>query len=149
MSRVVKTDVCAFSGFKIYPGHGRRFVRVDSKVFIFINRKSEEQFHHKANPRKVAWTVLYRRLHKKGKTEGDVVKRRTKRTQKFQRAIVGASLEQIKAKREQKPDARKAAREAALREIKARKQKKPAAAKPAAPAATKPVAAKPAAGKKQ
>ncbi len=34
---------------------------------------------------------LFRRKHKKG-VEEDVAKKRTRRTQKFQRAVVGASL---------------------------------------------------------
>jgi large subunit ribosomal protein L24e len=66
------------------------------------------------NPRKVCWTQIYRRLHKKGALE-EAAKKRTRRTQKVQRAIVGASLETIKLKREQKPEVRQAAREAALR----------------------------------
>jgi len=73
-------------------------------------------FHHKVNPRKTPWTVLYRRLHKKGQTE-ETVKRRTRRTIKFQRAVVGASLEMIRAKRAEKPEVRQAAREAALRYV--------------------------------
>ena len=44
------------------------------------------------NPREVPWTVLYRRKHKKGQEE-DVSKKRNKRTQKFQRAVVGATLQ--------------------------------------------------------
>ena len=46
----------------------------------------------KRNPREVTWTVLYRRKHKKGQEE-DVSKTRKKRTQKFQRAVVGATLQ--------------------------------------------------------
>ena len=46
----------------------------------------------KRNPREVTWTVLYRRKHKKGQEE-DVSKKRNKRTQKFQRAVVGATLQ--------------------------------------------------------
>ena len=42
-------------------------------------------------------------------------KKRTKRTQKFQRAVVGATLQDILAKRNQKPDVRKAQREQAIR----------------------------------
>ena len=36
--------------------------------------------------------MLYRRKHKKGQEE-DVSKKRNKRTQKFQRAVVGATLQ--------------------------------------------------------
>ena len=66
------------------------------------------------NPRKVTWTVLYRRKHRKG-IEEEQQKKRTRRTTKFQRAIVGASLNDILAKRNMKPEVRKAQREQAIR----------------------------------
>ena len=85
--------------------------------------------------------MLYRRKHKKGQEE-DVSKKRNKRTQKFQRAVVGATLQvrirylwliyrvvdlpsfqDIMAKRNQKPEVRKAQREQAVRAAKdAKKQ---------------------------
>merc|ERR1711936_309434 len=87
----------------------------------------------KRNPRKITWTVLYRRKHKKG-LEEDVSKKRTKRTQKFQRAVVGATLQDIMAKRNQKPEVRKAQREQAIRAAKeSRKTTKPSTGKKAAP----------------
>ena len=60
------------------------------------------------------------------------------------KAVVGASLELIKAKRNQKPEVRAAAREAALREVKERAKAKQAAKKESKPKAapTKPVQAK-------
>jgi large subunit ribosomal protein L24e len=51
-------------------------------------------------------------------------KKRTRRVVKIQRAIVGMNLDEIKKKRNQKPEVRKAARDLALQEIKARKSKK-------------------------
>lgn len=92
------------------------------------------------NPRKVTWTVLYRykyfllcgkhiifhafvkfniflrRKHKKGQEE-EQTKKRTRRAQKFQRAIVGASLTDILAKRNMKPEIRKAQREQAIKYV--------------------------------
>merc|ERR1712142_701195 len=88
----------------------------------------------KRNPRKINWTVLYRRKHKKGQEE-DVSKKRNKRTQKFQRAVVGATLADIMAKRNQKPEVRKAQREQAVRA--AKEQKKQATTKKAPIAADK------------
>jgi hypothetical protein len=32
---VIKTELCAFSGLKIWPGHGQRYVRVDNRVSHF------------------------------------------------------------------------------------------------------------------
>ncbi|KAL9706674.1 hypothetical protein quinque_010192 [Culex quinquefasciatus] len=56
----MKIGLCAFSGFKIYPASGKTL------TFTFINKKCERSFLMKRNPRKVKWTVLYRRKHKKG-----------------------------------------------------------------------------------
>ena len=75
------------------------------------------------NPRKIAWTVVYRRLHKKGVTE-EVAKKRSRKTVKHQRGIVGASLEQINARRNQKPEVRAAARQAAVAKSKEDKKAK-------------------------
>ena len=137
---VIKTDTDVFSGFRIYPGKGFRLVRMDSKSFIFFSNKSLHGFMHKFNPRKVTWTQIYRRHHKKGQTE-EVVRKRTKKSTKAQRAIVGASLDMIKATREQKPEVRQAARQSALREIKEKKKAQQVAKKSvrAAPVAAKPV----------
>eukprot|EP01098_Paradermamoeba_levis_P001333 TRINITY_DN1152_c0_g1_i1.p1 TRINITY_DN1152_c0_g1~~TRINITY_DN1152_c0_g1_i1.p1 ORF type:complete len:159 (+),score=63.01 TRINITY_DN1152_c0_g1_i1:107-583(+) len=118
---MVKTTTCNFSGYKIYPGHGIRFIRIDSKVFVFIDAKSTSAFHQKKNPRKVAWTPIYRRLHKKGTVE-EAQKRKARKVVKVERAIVGASLDVIRAKRNQKPEVRQASRDAALKEIKERKK---------------------------
>ncbi|KAF9164700.1 60S ribosomal protein L24 [Actinomortierella ambigua] len=114
-------EICAFSGAKIYPGKGKIYVRVDSRSFRFVNGKTESLFLQRKNPRKVHWTVLFRRMHKKGITE-EVTKKRTRRTVKHQRAVVGASWEAIRAKRNQKPEVRAAARAAALREGKEKKK---------------------------
>ena len=46
----------------------------------------------------------------------DVAKKRSRRTVKSQRAIVGASLDVIKERRSQRPEARSAARQAAIKE---------------------------------
>ena len=44
---VVKTEVCTFSGLKIYPGHGILYARSDSKSFKFISRKVKSCFHQR------------------------------------------------------------------------------------------------------
>merc|ERR1712051_331590 len=103
-------------------------VKQDGKVFKFLDGRSHRAHLLKRNPRKVTWTVLYRRKHNKG-IEADVSKKRTKRTQKFQRAVVGATLQDIMAKRNQKPEVRKAQREQAIRA--AKDQKKATVKKPA------------------
>uniref|UniRef100_A0A2I3ND94 Large ribosomal subunit protein eL24 n=1 Tax=Papio anubis TaxID=9555 RepID=A0A2I3ND94_PAPAN len=115
-SVAMKVELCSFSGYKIYPGHGRRYARTDGKVFQFLNAKCESAFLSKRNPRQINWTVLYRRKHKKGQSE-EIQKKRTRRAVKFQRAITGASLADIMAKRNQKPEVRKAQREQAIRHL--------------------------------
>jgi len=140
---MIKTGLCSYSGFKIYPGHGIRFIRNDAKIFVFVNSKNKNLFAGRKNPRKTRWTQVYRRVNKKGTTE-EVVKKRTRRVHKVvEKAIAGTTLEAIKQKRDQKPEVRAAAREAALREAK-EKNKARAAAKKAE--REKSGAAKPAAG---
>ncbi|CAN0339327.1 unnamed protein product [Lampetra planeri] len=116
-------ELCSFSGYKIYPGHGVRYARVDGKVFQFLNAKCESAFLSKRNPRQINWTVLYRRKHKKGQQE-EVSKKRSRRAVKAQRAITGATLSDILAKRNQKPEIRKAQREQAIRAAKEAKKVK-------------------------
>lgn len=48
---------------------GKLFVRGDSKVFRFQNGKSESLFLQRKNPRRISWTVLFRRQHRKGISE--------------------------------------------------------------------------------
>ena len=65
----MKIELDSFSGTKIYPGRGTLFVRGDSKIFRFQSSKSASLFHQRKNPRRISWTVLYRRQHKKGISE--------------------------------------------------------------------------------
>ncbi len=118
----MRVEVDSFSGQKIYPGKGQLFARGDSKTFRFAQSKSKSLFMQRKNPRRIAWTVLFRRMHKKGITE-EVAKKRSRRTVKHQRAIVGASLDVIKEKQGQRPEARHAVREQAIRDAKDRKRK--------------------------
>merc|ERR1711939_161277 len=130
---VVKTELCSFSGGKIYPGHGITYVRADSRKFQLLNGRIKRSFLMKRNPRKLAWTQFYRRLHKKGTIEEMKRKRAKKSTKVLTRGIVGADITKIRARRNEKPEVREAARQAALREIKERK-KTTAATKPKAQA---------------
>ncbi|XP_071954855.1 large ribosomal subunit protein eL24-like [Antedon mediterranea] len=121
----MKLELCNYSGYKIQPGHGKRYARIDGKVFNFMNGKCQASFMMRRNPREINWTVLYRRKHKKG-TQEEVMKKRTRRTAKYQRSITGASLADIMAKRNQKPEVRKAQREQAVKAAKDAKRSKQA-----------------------
>jgi len=116
----MKVELDSFSGAKIFPSKGKLYVRGDSKVFRFVNGKSESLFLQRKNPRRIAWTVLFRRMHKKGISE-EVAKKRSRKTVKHQRAIVGASLDVIKERRAMRPEARQAARAQAIKEGKEKK----------------------------
>merc|ERR1712019_201504 len=83
-------------------------------------------------PVKLRWTQAWRRMNKKGKAD-EAGKKRTRKAQKFQKAIVGMSLEDIKKKKAQKPELRQAAKDNAAREAKARMQKKGVPTKAALP----------------
>merc|ERR1711974_241618 len=127
-------ELCGYSGYKIYPSKGRTLIKQDGKTFKFINGRCHKAHLLKRNPRKVTWTVLYRRKHRKG-IEEETAKKRTKKTQKFQRAVVGATLSDILAKRNQKPEVRKAQREQAIRAAKeTKKATKSTSKKPASSA---------------
>lgn len=87
------------------------------QTFRFINGKNEACFHMKRNPRKLNWTLFYRRLRKKG-TQEDVLKKAKKRivtSTAMTRGIAGLSIEDLKAKKSEAPERRKAMREATVR----------------------------------
>lgn len=93
------------------------------QTFRFSGSKSESLFLQRKNPRKIAWTQVYRRMHKKGITE-EVAKKRSRKNVKVQRGVVGADLASILAKRTAKPEVRQAARQAAITKAKAAKKEK-------------------------
>merc|ERR1712232_836107 len=96
-------------------GHGQKFIAKDAKVHYFITAKADSLFHQKIKPVKLRWTQQWRRMNKKGKAD-EAAKKRTRKVQKFQKAIVGMSLEDIRKKKAQKPELRKQAQEAAAKE---------------------------------
>lgn len=131
---VIKTDTCSFSEFRIYPGHGQRFVRKDGTPYALSTAKCMSLFRQRKKPAKLLWTQAWRRMHKKLKVD-EVSRKRTRKTTKFQRAVVGVSADEIASRRAQKPEVRAAQREANLRDIKERnkaKKEKAAAARKAA-----------------
>mmetsp|Transcript_51674 Transcript_51674/g.129676 ORF Transcript_51674/g.129676 Transcript_51674/m.129676 type:complete len:161 (-) Transcript_51674:39-521(-) len=126
-----------FTGNRIYPGRVKRFCRMDCKAFIFGTGKSRALFLKKRNPRKISWTVAYRIAHKKGDLQLKS-RRRNRRTVAAPRAIVGASLEAILAKRNESASARQAAQKAHLRVLKERRRAKKEASKKAGNAPNRP-----------
>ena len=129
---VVKTEVCAFSEQKIYPGKGIRLITREGKLAILLNRKCKAFFTRKTKGQVIRWTVTWRRLNKKLKTS-ETDKKRKRRNRKIVRDVVGLDREEIRRKRNQPAEEREAQREQAIREIKDRKEKE----KKAKQAATK------------
>ncbi|KAL8446016.1 hypothetical protein Emag_004868 [Eimeria magna] len=139
----IKTELCSFSECRIYPGRGQKFVSRDGKVHTYIHSKQARLGRQKLKPAKLRWTLLlfvptllnfmaarvtvseawvWRRANKKSRGEA-VAKRRTRKTSKVQKAIVGISLEEIKQRRAAKPDPTKM-RKMPAKEAKKDKEKK-------------------------
>merc|ERR1712117_818194 len=135
-SKKMRSEICHFSGLAIYPGHGKTYIKADGKKVILINGKSETLLKNKKNPRKITWTILYRRKHKKGSMTEIESRKRNRRALKTQRGIAGQSWAEIQAKKTVKPEVRKAQRDAAI--AAAKKKKASAALKKAAPKAQVP-----------
>lgn len=120
---VLKTQTCRFSGLKIYPGKGMLYIRTDGQQFLFLKQKCKALFNQRKRPAKLAWTSTYRKQHRKDVDIAVARKKRRGNARNLNRSVAGVSLEVIKSKRQEKPEARKAGRDAALREIKERSKK--------------------------
>jgi large subunit ribosomal protein L24e len=119
---VIKTDPCSFTEYRIYPGRGRRFAAKDGKVHYFITTKAASLFHQRKKAVKLTWTQAWRRFNKKIKVD-EITKRRTRKTTRVQKAIVGISLDEIKRRRAEKPEERDKKMEQAKKEVKDRQKK--------------------------
>jgi len=117
---VIATELCALSEYRIYPGNGKLMIRRDGKPIWLGTSKAYSLTIQRKKAAKLVWTQAWRRLHKKGLSE-TTTKKRTRRANKVQRAVVGASLEDIRKRASEKSSVRTAARESALKELKARK----------------------------
>jgi ribosomal protein L24E len=62
---VIKTQLCAFSESRIYPGHGSMCCRRDGQTFWLGSKKAKSMYEQRKKPQKLAWTQAWRRLHKK------------------------------------------------------------------------------------
>ncbi|RHY40853.1 hypothetical protein DYB30_012072 [Aphanomyces astaci] len=123
---ISRTETCAFSESRIYPGHGIRLVRKDGNAYTLLNSKCKSLFLQRKKPAKIHWTLSWRRMNKKLRVQS--TRRRARKTTKIQRAIVGVSVDELKKKRNQKPQLRAAARDAALKEAKDQAKTKKVAA---------------------
>lgn len=120
---VTKTEACSFSEYRIYPGRGKKFAAKDGKVYYFFSCKVASLFHQRKKAVKLTWTQAWRRFNKKIKVD-EISKRRTRKTTRVQKAIVGLSLDEIMRRKNEKPEEREKKLAAAKQEVKARQQKK-------------------------
>ena len=137
---VIKCDTCYYTEMKIYPGWGKRVVRKDGKLLAFLNQKSRSLFTQGIKAQRLTWSQQWRRRNKKGKTDL-TVKKKTRRAAKVYKAIQGLSIDDLRKRRTQKPEYRKAQRDASLREVKARTKKAKDTKKAQPKGAKKPAAA--------
>merc|ERR1711939_257549 len=103
----MKVEFCNFSGYKIYPGKGKLYIRSDSKIFRFVTSKEESLFLQRKNPRKIAWTTVFRRVNKKGVSEEVAKKSSRKTVRAAQRA---AAVTEAKDKKKEREAQRKSQR---------------------------------------
>ena len=125
----MRKDECEFSSFIMHPGTGRRYVPFaflsTKPVLPFARPKCMALYLRKKNPRTVPWTRTFRRLHKKTSAE-TTARRRSHKSSKVARAIVGAELsyiQEVRAKQAPKVD-RSAKGKAVRAEMAERKAKK-------------------------
>ena len=137
----MRKEECEYSQFAVHPGHGKKYVPfafISTKpVLTFERKKSLVWYLRKKNPRDVAWTKTFRRLHKKT-TADRVVKRRTTKVTKMPRAIVGADLAYIQEVRAKNQKVDRSAKGKAVRaELAERKAGKAGKAAPVPKASKK------------
>merc|ERR1712194_843116 len=79
-------------------GNGQKFIARDGKTSFFISAKADSLFHQKIKASKLSWSQTWRRMHKKNVVTS-VGRKGKKKTAKFQKAIVGLSLDDMKQKK--------------------------------------------------
>ena len=119
---VTKTQKCSYTEYKIVPGRGSRFVSKDGRLHYFISTKARSLFLQKIKPVKLTWTTAWRAYNKKIKVD-DIQKKRSRKTTRIQKAVVGMSIEEIRRRKAESREDRDKANDAAAKEIKDRKQK--------------------------
>ena len=119
---VTKTERCSFTEFRIVPGRGRRFIAKDGRVHHIYGSKARCLFHRKIKARQLTWTLAWRAFNKKIKID-ESTKRRTKKTARVQKAVVGMSLDEIKRRKAESREDRNKTTDAKAKDVKDRKQK--------------------------
>ena len=119
---VTKTQKCSYTDYKIVPGRGTRFISKDGRTHYFISTKARSLYHQKIKPVKLTWTMAWRAFNKKIKVD-ETAKKRSRKTTRIQKAVVGMSIEEIRRRKAETREERDKVNEAAQKEIKDRKAK--------------------------
>lgn len=101
------------------------------QVYRFFNHKAASLHRQRKNARKLDWTVLARRMNKKGVT-ATVQRKKNRRVIKATRGFNGASVDDINKIATQKSAVREAARRSAIQKAKDTKKQSEATKKAAA-----------------
>ena len=103
---IFRIETSSFSGIKIHPGRGIRFIRGDGRVFYFLNAKEKRYNAQNQKSAKFAWTVVYRKVHKKGIASA-AGRRRVRRVVKVQRQVYGLDTAEVSKRRTESKARRK------------------------------------------
>merc|ERR1711981_524923 len=109
---VTKTEQCSYTEYKIVPGRGTRFISKDGRTHYFISTKARSLYHQKIKPLKLTWNMAWRAHNKKIKVD-DIQKKRSRKTTRIQKAVVGMSIEEIRRKKHETREERDRANESA------------------------------------
>merc|ERR1711966_371680 len=119
---VIKTETCSYSGFKIWPGRGKTYVRIDQKSYRFGSGKFEACHLMKRRNLTTRWTAHYRRINKKGISAEEATKRRKmKKSTAVRRDITGLNMELVAKAKSARPKTNSSAKDIAQRNLKDRK----------------------------
>ena len=119
---VTKTEQCSYTEYKIVPGRGSRFISKDGRTHYFISTKARSLYHQKIKPVKLTWTLAWRAYNKKIRVD-EHQKKKSRKTTRIQKAVVGMSIEEIRRKKAESREDRDKANEAYAKDIKDRKAK--------------------------
>ena len=125
---VVRTDLCTFSEQKIYPGRGNRVIGRDGRFYYLSTSKADALFVRKVKGQDVRWSIIWRRINKKMKTD-ESNKKKKRRNKRIVRDIQGLAREEIRRRQGESKEEKAAQNEKAIRELKERKARAAAAKK--------------------
>merc|ERR1711990_138809 len=101
---VTKTEKCSYTEYKIVPGRGSRFISKDGRTHYFISTKA-------------------RSLYNKKIKVDELQKKKSRKTTRIQKAVVGMSIEEIRRKKAESREDRDKAAEQLAKDVKDRKAK--------------------------